>query len=436
MSRIITAFEHDTLRTPALKPAELKTLQAFYGTGENFPFFSLVHNGVKLSSYVGVLRVGQLTIEVLPKTDRYHSSPENGEDFWRSRLLDMLRTAHDLPVHAPSTSHLRSRPNEVLHLYLEIFLRTLEKLHRRGLHRAYHGERANANALSGRLLFADQLRHNLVHKERFFVARDRFDFATPHNRVLRMGLVLAARLNGRRDLAPRFNGLLAAWPELPDVGVSEDFFNRLRYGRATQNYRPAVAIARLLLLRHHPALRSGQQDLLALLFDANRLWETFLEKALRRHLPNLVVTGQPSTPYWRSDVHGTSKLRPDLTISDASGKPLAILDAKWKVPKNNRPSASDLQQLYTYAYRLGAPKVALLYPATGARPQVQGTFFNTTDPAADRPCDVLFLPLGIGLSRQSWSALIAGRLDEWLGKAPLPPLFPTSPEPAPPQRSA
>jgi 5-methylcytosine-specific restriction enzyme subunit McrC len=413
MIRTITVYEHAVLRTDVLSRAELKTLQEFHGTGENFPYFTLVHNGVKFCSYVGVLRVGHLTIEILPKTDRHLAETAGEEDFWRSRLLDMLRVAHDLPVHAPSTSHLHSRPNEVLHLYLEIFLRQLESLHRRGLHRAYHGERTNATSLSGRLLFAEQLRHNLVHKERFFVARDRFDFATPHNQILRMGLALATRLNERHDLAPRFAGLLAAWPELEEVPVSEAFFQHLRYDRATRDYRPAVAIARLLLLRHHPSLRGGNQDLLALLFDANRLWETFLERTLRRHFPDLRVTGQSSTPYWRSDHHGASTLRPDITISDAAGNTLAILDAKWKVPRNERPGSGDLQQLYTYAYYLNVPKVALLYPVTAARPQVQGRFLKSKE-GGGRSCDVLFLPISPGRSGREWQRLLGEAIARWL----------------------
>jgi 5-methylcytosine-specific restriction enzyme subunit McrC len=413
MIRTITVYEHAVLRTDVLSRAEHKTLQEFHGAGDNFPYFTLVHNGVKFSSYVGVLRVGRLTIEILPKTDRHFTGTTGEEGFWRSRLLDMLRVAHDLPVHAPSTSHLRSRPNEVLHLYLEIFLRQLESLHRRGLHRAYHGERTNATSLSGRLLFSEQLRHNLVHKERFFVARDRYDFATPHNRILRMGLVLAAQLNERRDLSPRFASLLAAWPELEELPVNEAFFQRLRYDRATRDYRPVVAIARLLLLRHHPSLHDGNQELLALLFDANRLWETFLERTLRRYLPHLRVTGQSSTAYWESDRHGASTLRPDITISDDSGNTLAILDAKWKVPSNERPSSGDLQQLYTYAHHLNAPKVALLYPATGARPKVRGQFLKSKG-GEGRACDVLFLTLAPGLSGREWQRRLGEILKGWL----------------------
>jgi 5-methylcytosine-specific restriction enzyme subunit McrC len=413
MNRTVTVYEHTVLGTDVLSSPELKTLQEFHGTGENFYYYTLVHKGVKFSSYVGVLRVGRLTIEILPKTDS-HLTEANGEKgFWRSRLLDMLRVAHGLPVHAPSTSHLRSRPNEVLHLYLEIFLRQLESLHRHGLHRAYHGERTNATSLSGRLLFSEQLRHNLVHKERFFVDRDRFDFATPHNRILRMGLKLASQLNERGDLSPRFARLLDAWPELEELTVNEALFQNLRYDRATRDYRPAIAIARLLLLRHHPSLRDGKQELLALLFDANRLWETFLERTLKRHLPHFIVTGQSRTAYWRSDHHGTSTLRPDVTISDAAGNTLAILDAKWKVPSNERPDSGDLQQLFTYAYHLNSPKVALLYPATGNRRKVQGKFL-IDDKANRKTCDVLFLPLAPGISGREWQSLIGNEIGIWL----------------------
>jgi len=374
MPRTITTYEHRPLyqgeRKDELSATELRQLQAFYGSGEDFPYYRLIHRGVRFRSYVGVLRVGELTIEVLPKTDNH----ADDDGYWRSRLFDMLRVAHDLPLRSPSsTAHLRTRPHDVLHLYLRVLLETCENLHRRGLHRAYRAERANATALSGRLLFAEHLRHNLIHKERFFVERDRFDFATPLNHVLGQALRVARQLNGMRGLNARFQQLCEVWPELPDINATPDFFDRLRFPRGTEAYRPAVAIARLILLRHVPTTGGGR-DLPALMFNVNRLWEIFLERTLQRVLPEqFTVSGQRSTEYWSSDEHSPATLRPDITIMRGNTS-FAVLDAKWKVPTNDRPSSGDLQQLYTYAHHLGAGRVGLLYP--GARPQVQGEFME------------------------------------------------------------
>ena len=394
--KTLTIYEHQPLRLAdnpkqGLTKPQLRALQAFHGDGKDFPYYHLIHEGVKFRSYVGVIRVGDLTIEVLPKADK----ADGNKKYWRSRLFDMLRVVHDLPLHSPSTSHLRTRPYDVLHLYLRLLLETCEHLHRRGLHRAYHAERANATALSGRLLFAEQLRHNLVHKERFFVARDRFDFDTPLNRILGQALRVAAQLNGMRSLQTRFQQLCESWPELPSIPATEAFFDRLRFPRGTEAYRPAIAIARLILLRHAPTTQGGR-DLPALLFDMNRLWEAFLERTLRRELPEYTVNGQSSTAYFYTEGHSPVTLRPDITIREDYGEEgtiEAILDAKWKVPANARPSAGDLQQMYTYAHFLEARQVALIYPGNLARPQVQGRFGRQQEAATDKKCGVFLVPL-------------------------------------------
>ena len=394
--KVITVYEHTALTLTGggvgehkrLTPDELQALQTFHGSGRKFPFYRLIHQGVRFRGYVGTIRVGETTIEILPKADRL-----GDDEYWRGRLFDMLRVAHDLPLHTPSAAHLRTRPHDVLHLYLRLLLKQCERLYRRGLHRAYHVEEANATALSGRLLFGEHLRRNLVHRERFYVSRDRFDFATPLNRLLRQGLTEAVRLNGSRTLRPRFHRLLETWPELPPQPVTEATFERLRFPRGTEEYRPAVAIARLILLRHAGEHRGGR-DLPALLFNVNQLWEAFLERTLRRELRDYAVSGQCRTAYWSAPGLPDSMLRPDLTLSDpVTGAPRFLLDAKWKVPHRHRPAAGDLQQLYTYGHVHGARGVGLLYPQTDRRDPVRGAFQRLGELPSGMPCHVGFVPL-------------------------------------------
>ena len=414
-ARTITVFEHDRLVLGAgqrkLRERELRALQVFHGEG-NHLYYRLLHRGIQLNAHVGILRVGNLTIEVLPKPDRERrisSAPD--AEFWRRRLLDMLWIAQELPIHVPTTARLATRPDAILHLYLELFLLEVEKLLRRGIHRAYHEERTNATALSGRLLLTEQFRYNLSRRDRFFVARDHYAFATLHNQLIGMGLRLAARLNRRPALHPRFAALLNEWPVLPDLPLlNETTFDQLTFGRDTDHYRPALSIARLLLLHHHPALRGGRQELLALLFDANRLWEVFLERTLRDQLNEFHVAGQSSRVYWTSERGQQAHLRPDLTIRQGD-QVVAVLDAKWKVPATQRPAAEDLQQLYTYAGQLNAKRVGLLYPAIGAGTQVRGVFGEGWGSNSPIVCDALFLPM---IGGSNWHRHLVADVIHWV----------------------
>nr|WP_256366203.1 McrC family protein [Lewinella sp. W8] len=386
-----------------LSKPELEALTAFHACGGH-RYYDLIHRGVKFKSYVGVLRVGKLTIEVLPKLDNH-----GGPDFWRNRLLDMLAVVPSVTALHPTSSHLRTRPNSILEHYLLLYANELEVLLRGGLAKAYHGRTGNRTALRGRLVMSRHLTENLVHKERFFVEDTVYDYDHPLNRILGQALRLAGRLATTASLRNRLGALSLRFPDLPDQWpITEETFSRLRYDRRTEAYRPAVQIARLLLLNYHPDLRSGRRDVLALLFDMNKLWEGFLLQSLRRFLPAFRVSGRTRAKYWQGrGIH--AGLEPDLAIYREESL-VALLDAKWKVPKRDRPSPADLQQLFTYAGHFGADRVALVYPSASAtRTQVPGAFVRTGAVA-----DLLWLPVGETTTR-AWMAQIAGEVGEWLG---------------------
>ncbi|TXF89249.1 restriction endonuclease [Neolewinella aurantiaca] len=404
-TRHLTVSEHQRLQigpdAANLQEKEWRALSAFHAAG-NHHYFDLIHRGIKLKSYVGVLRVGQLTLEVLPKLD-----PNEEDTPWRRRLLDMLWATSTLAPH-PSSAHLRTRPKNVLHYHLSLFADYTETLLRRGLVKQYRTREGNRTALRGRLLPVQQLQQNLVHRERFYV-RDRvYDVDTPHNRLLRQALVVAVRLTNDPALRGRLTELLLWFPDLPTIQAIPATFDRLAFDRQTDPYREPLEIARLILLNLHPDLERGGQEVLALLFNMNQLWERFLEASLRQHLGGYRVISQHHEHYWRNEDKLPAILKPDLLI-EKDGQPVAILDAKWKRQIANRPASSDLQQLYTYAHHFTVPRVALLYPQLiGARPQVQGRFLGSKVEAT-----LLRIPLQ-NQNIQAWMKAIASQVEVWI----------------------
>ena len=400
----LTVFEHErVLLQPdgPLTPGQLEGLQRFHAASPQ-RYFELCYRGIVLKSYVGVLRTGQLHLEILPKTDRDRPAP-----FWRDRLLDMLRVVHKLPVAAPTTSHLRTRPSDLLDLYLELYVREVSTLLQRGLARRYLTSEQNETALRGKLVFSEQLRHNLVHRERFYTARSVYDRSLVHNQLLRQGLTVAEQMAGNTVIARDLRTLRQRFPDLPVIPVTAATFEHLPLSRQTRPYAAALTIARLLLLRYHPDVAGGRDHVLALLFDMNELWERFLTVALRRYLSGYEVEVQPSRTYWTS-AGGGAQLRPDIVLRGA--RETFVLDAKWKVLSGGQPSAQDLRQLYVYGSRFGARRTALLLP--GARTQVRGEFGERDAGGSVREGSLLYVPVG-GVG-EAWLRDIARQVSNWL----------------------
>ena len=361
----ITVFEHETLRTDRgnklIPISVLESLQKFYGE-KGVPYYSLIHKGVKFNEFVGVLQVGKYIIEILPKADN-----SNKEKEWRDVLIGMLKAVGIFDIHAPSSSNLNLKSNSILDLYFNLFISETESLVHKGLVKRYHKTEANKTSLKGKIIFSKHIQQNLVHQERFFVGYTTYDTEHQLNKILYQTLLLLERINTNTFSHSRIHALLLNFPEFPEMKINEASFDKIIYNRKTESYKNAIQIAKLILLNYHPDISKGKDDVLALMFDMNLLWEQFvyvsLRKHIHKHLPNATITSQTKFSFWKPKNGYTMKLRPDIVI--ASGNAYLVFDTKWKNLKGNKPNPDDLRQMYTYSKFHKNSTTALLYPGNG-----------------------------------------------------------------------
>lgn len=400
-SRHITVYEHERLRFDLTLEQDkflYEALERFYGNGT--PFFRLIHHGVQFTEYVGVLQVGRYTIEVLPKADRAgHTEPE--EKHWRGMLIDMMRAVRGFQIDASETSSLKIKPNSVLDLYFDLFVSEAEYLLHTGLVKQYRHKEGNTTALKGSLQFAQHIRQNLVHQERFYVRHTVYDEHHRLHAILYKTLRLIQLINSNSELHSRIGALLLYFPEMSDLRVTEATFEKIVFNRKTQRYQKALAIARLLLLNYHPDVQCGRNDVLALMFDMNRLWEQFLYVTLcGLSVEGVTVHAQPPKKFWQPDRGRHSRLEPDIWIRHAAGN--IVLDTKWKNLNGKNPSPEDLRQMYVYHDYFGAKMVALVYPG-GSDVEIEGAFWSKDgEELTGKICSVLLIPVPTGTSNKKW----------------------------------
>lgn len=392
VKRHITVFEHEVLRVGKgendLSDDQFLALERYHGNGVRY--FKLVYNGVQFNEHVGVIQVGDTLIEILPKADRNDKDAAK----WRYLLIGMLRSVGSFNIKNTSSSNLKIKPNTVLDLYFELFIKEVEFLVHTGLIKKYRKKEGNVTALKGNLQFGKHIHYNLIHQERFYVRHTTYDVDHNLHFILYKALKLLKLTNTNDGLKSRIGSLLLHFPEMPDIKITENTFDKLVYNRKNQHYKKALEIAKLILLQYHPDVAKGKNHVLALMFDMNLLWEQFIYITLRKiRSTELKITAQTSKFFWKPYQGRRSRIIPDILIQN-DGENI-ILDTKWKNLGNNNPSPDDLRQMYVYHDYYDAKKVALVYP--GPASSCKGGFYldqKMNSKLSDKQCSVIIIPAG------------------------------------------
>ncbi len=366
---LIRVYEYEglsLLNRPDLK----KALDSFYGD-KGVPYYDLTRSGVRFKNYVGVIQVGRFTIEILPKIDRQN----HGKDDWQRVLITMLRQSGLLKTDVPSSSNLKLKSNSILQLYINLYLLECESLIYKGLIKKYRKIEGNRTALRGALVMSKHLSKNIVHKERFYVADTIYSADHVFNQILIKGLQLVKSISSSSSVISKVESLLLNFPEVGNIIPSDKLFDTLVYNRKSQPYKKAMDIAKLLLLNYHPDIVKGRENVLALMFDMNKLWESWVLKQMQQYLgKEFIIGGQQSKGFWFPENGRTKSLIPDIVVENRATKEITIVDTKWKLPKDDRPSDEDLKQMFTYNKRFRSSTSILLYP--GKREGYSGSFFH------------------------------------------------------------
>lgn len=322
----------------------------------NNKYFTIVHKGVLFNSYVGVIQIGGLTIEILPKADK-SDNPDKGT--WQNVLLNMLKVCKHIQVDNVSETNLNKKYNSILEVYFEMYLNEIESLVKKGLIKKYRRVQSNQNALKGKLVFSQNIQKNVVHKERFYCEHQVYDKDHLIHQILLRGLlVLKDLLNNH--LRDKLNRLIFEFQDYQQLNINKSHFDKIITDRKTTPYLKAIDIAKMFILNYSPNLNSGNDNMLTLLFDMNKLWEEYIYRILQKHKPEgYQVSFQNSDKFWE---HKT--IRPDIVITNNQNEAF-VIDTKWKIVEANKPSDDDLKQMFTYNLHWKAEKGLLLYPSIG-----------------------------------------------------------------------
>jgi 5-methylcytosine-specific restriction enzyme subunit McrC len=374
-SPLIRVFEYESLTTNDqgdgryLTNSELDRLYEYNDRNKNL-YFTGIRNGIKFNNYVGVIQIGGLTIEILPKTDRKVDSTENEYQNWQKALLDMLNFCHHIKVDSVSEAALEKRYNSILDLYFQLFLDEVKYLLRKGLIKQYRKNSSNLNVVKGRIIFTEQIRKNYIHQERVYTEHQVYDTENLYNQVLLRSLTILNLISSNPSIKDQIHRIKLDFPEIQQVQITQTHFSRLKENRKTKPYQNALQIAKMIILNYSPDIRSGGENMIALLFDMNKLWEEYIYRVLQNSQnSDFEISFQNSDSFWENKT-----IRPDLVLNKKGTNEKYIIDTKWKIVDAQNPSDDDLKQMFAYNIYWNTGKSILLYPGAEDLEEKFGNF--------------------------------------------------------------
>lgn len=334
---------------------------------------------LRANNHVGVVETpGGTVVEILPK----HHDDTMSVAGTRRLLGRMIEAALDLPAREVGEAHLALFEAPLSEWVARRFLDALDRLLKRGLRSDYLRVEEEQRYLRGQLDLARQLRQPPGRAHRFHIRHDVFSPGRPENRLLKSALSLVGTRTRNAANWRLARELLAVLHELPPSANPTDDFKRWSSDRLMAHYEPVRPWCELVLGRRTPLSVSGDWRGISMLFPMEKLFERYVEAALRRTLPPAAVlkSQAASRHLCLYEEKGFFQLRPDLLLT--LGDQRWILDAKWKrldaSDRDNRfgLSQSDFYQMFAYGqkYLDGVGDLVLIYPRTSRFPTPLGPF--------------------------------------------------------------
>ena len=341
---------------PETEAVELLSLSARRGVGKI----------ITARNYVGLITMADGTvIEILPKI----AGGDLSEGDTKQIFLEMLKTLKDVSFKDFNVSSLRTDRLSLLEIFIKMFIDKVAILTKQGLKAAYMPVEANERFYKGKLLASQNIKYNLVSRERVFVRYDDFSINRTENRLIKSTLDFLLKTTGDGNNRRNAMRLLSFFDGVEYSKSMDADFSKCFADRSMNHYEKAVSWCRVFLKGNSFTAFAGSAVALALLFPMEKVFESFIAAKFRKHIGNGVNLRTQDAKYSLFDSPTRAfALRPDLVLE--FGGNTVVMDTKWKLlsdnVRNSGISQSDMYQMYAYSKKYDAERIVLLYPHSDA----------------------------------------------------------------------
>ena len=323
------------------------------------------YNKIKFINYVGIIKINNLIIEILPKISLSNDIIKD-----REILVFMLSKCNKLSVDINELLNSNILNNSLLDILAKVFSKKLLNELQKGLYREYVSKEEALSTIKGKILISKSIKENTINKNKMNCKYDEFTEDNLFNAILKRAISVILFSIKNDDVKKELNIINNVLNDISDIYIPNNIILNYKLNRMSNRFLECFTLAKLILLNSSMDKSLGKENGFSILFEMNYLYEEYIGVLLKEVFndSDIKVNTQEKSKYllWNTlKERNEIALKPDIVIYK-DNKPKVIIDTKWKSSSiNNREiySQSDIYQMYAYITTyMEYEECILLYP--------------------------------------------------------------------------
>lgn len=358
---------------------ELKIKQKVNGDVIVFKYHHGQAISITASSYVGVIKVGNKTIQIIPKlAEDTNDSSDKFSDQSIKNLFYLLNYTKRLKIKETNLASLKQSNDDFFEVLIYLFANNLLEMTRRRVNKQYIRQEDNLTFIKGKLQINAHVKQNSVNRHKFYLEFDEFCEDNLINQIFKYAVTLLLRASKSFNNLKLLQELNFIFSDISYKQIKADDFSKINFNRLNQDFEPLLNLCRIFIIGSSLELSSDKITTFSFIFDMNALFEEFIGEFLKRNFYDKYdrISLQRPIRWLVEDKFVGSysegklfQLRPDIQLFNKTvdNEPSIIIDTKYKILNDDRDkkegvSQSDLYQMNAYSKKFNCKNIILLYP--------------------------------------------------------------------------
>ena len=366
----ISLIEYEELKS--LNQDELGKIQSFLKKNDLENVFKITPHSLTSKSWVGVVKCGQIQIQVLPKMlapdkDDKSSDANDKKNTILKNLIFMLSYTRNLDIKSSEYSMLSKCENPFLEILIREFANSLFECLKKHSPKSYIRQEENLCFLKGKLKISENIRYNLTNQAHFYCEYDEFSEDNVLNQLFYYVATCLSNISKNNENKKILGLIKNFYSEISWTPFDKTKANKVRLYRNQLSFEKPLRLAKMFIENSSVDMSLNKIKNIALLWDMNKLFEEFVFEIMRRYNKNgWKVKAQKGKRLLRQqdDLKTRRNTYADIyAYKEKDKKTCIILDTKYKEFKGiNSVENNDIFQVSTYCLLHGSKKAILIYP--------------------------------------------------------------------------